>query len=222
MGVSAGTARILVVCIGNVRRSPAVEALLRNGTAQATGLGDAGVAVASAGVSAQEGDPMDPLIAEELARVGVLPDGHAARALRPEDVEQADLVLTAERAQRSAVVRLVPAAVRKTFTVHEFAALAVMVGRAALADAADPSARLRRLVELAPLERSGRALSRLSDDDLIDPRHGSARAAHRLVREIDTAVATILGVLEPEPVLSLVAAPSESERVLPRARRVVG
>jgi protein-tyrosine phosphatase len=222
MSGSSGTASVLVVCVGNIRRSPAAATLLRHGTPKATGLAGSGVTVASAGVTARAGAPMDPLIAEQLARRGVKVDDHAARTLTTEQIEQADLVLTAERAQRSAVVRLVPAAVRKTFTVRELAALATLVGRASLADATDPSARVRRLVELAPLERSRRVVSRLSVDDLIDPRHGSARAAHRLVGEIDATVGTILSLLEPEPVLSIVAAPAESDRVVPMTSRVVG
>ena len=64
------TATILVVCSGNVRRSPAIEAMLREGVGQIGGLARHGINVISAGSEALEGYEMDPMIASEVALAG--------------------------------------------------------------------------------------------------------------------------------------------------------
>lgn len=73
------------------------------------------------------------------------PDGHRARLLTESRLRETDLVLTASRAHRAAVVQLLPRMSRKTFTVSEFARLVsaipkherrLLENRSALADAA--------------------------------------------------------------------------------------
>ena len=86
-------AHVLVVCTGNVCRSPYVHRLL------VAELG-AGVRVASAGTGALEGYPMDRRAAERLRRAGGDPEGFVARQVDEEILDGADLVLTATRAHR--------------------------------------------------------------------------------------------------------------------------
>ena len=107
--------RILVVCEGNVCRSPLAERLLARRLPEA--------AVSSAGTRAPVGAAMHPLTAAQLTRLGGDATGFAARALTQEDVVAADLVLTATKAVRAAVVEVEPRALRRTFTLLEFAAL---------------------------------------------------------------------------------------------------
>jgi protein-tyrosine phosphatase len=113
----SGEVAVLVVCVGNVCRSPLAERLLRRRTEGSD------VEVSSAGVNALVGDPMDPLAAEELVRLGGDPDDFAARQLTASMLTEADLVLTATRAIRSQVVALSPTALRRTFTLRELAAM---------------------------------------------------------------------------------------------------
>jgi protein-tyrosine phosphatase len=197
---------ILVVCTANVRRSPAVAALLRHGTTTAPGLAGSGVEVVSAGVAALAGDRLDPrgIPAEELTP-------HLARRLTVEAVERADLVLTAERAHRAAVVRLVPAAVTRSFTVRELAVLGSGLGRSGLTAMSAPE-RVRELVRLVPLERARiqqpqprqfRRRPSQAHEDLPDLRSRDLRrdrhsASRRLVAEMLPAVDALLGLLEPE------------------------
>ena len=108
---------VLVVCTGNVCRSPYIEHLLR---AQ---LGDLGVSVSSAGTLALAGEPMQDGSAELLARDGIDADGFVARQLTAVMVEQADLVLTATREHRSEVVRSAPRGLRYTFALADFSDL---------------------------------------------------------------------------------------------------
>jgi protein-tyrosine phosphatase len=136
---------VLVVCTGNICRSPAAELLL------ADRLGGAGVTVASAGTHALVGEPVHPPMAELLSAAGVEASRFVARELRPQDLRQADLVLTMSRAHRTAVATVLPAAVRRTFLLVEAADLAAAVAAAGWPEDVAPgvAARLAALPALA-------------------------------------------------------------------------
>jgi low molecular weight protein-tyrosine phosphatase len=108
---------VLVVCEGNLCRSPLAERLLTSR------LAGSEVRVASAGVHAVVGAPMDASAAAELARLGGDPTEFEARQLTTPMANAADLVLTATRAIRGHVVATAPAALKRTFTLLELAAL---------------------------------------------------------------------------------------------------
>ncbi len=116
-----GTFSILTVCTGNVCRSPAVERLL------ASKLGPT-VSVASAGTHALVGHPISEPMAVLLRNSGVEDVPFEARRLSEQMLREADLVLPLTRAQRSLVVELWPAAVRRTFTLARIRS-ATAVGR---------------------------------------------------------------------------------------------
>jgi len=109
---------VLVVCVGNLCRSPLAERLLRVRLADAPH-----VRVTSAGTRAVAGAAMDARAAAELDRLGGDPLGFEARQLTADLVSDADLVLTATRELRTQVVELAPAALKRTFTLRELAAL---------------------------------------------------------------------------------------------------
>ena len=151
---------ILAVCTGNICRSPAVERLL------ASKLGPT-VSVSSAGTHALVGHPISEPMAALLLDSGAESDAFEAQLLSAQMIKQADLVLAMTRAQRGIVVELWPAAVRRTFTLREFARLLDWVDPAAL-PAGTPAERLRAAIPLAASER-GREQTTPDDDDVIDP-----------------------------------------------------
>ncbi len=174
--------RVLVLCTANVCRSPVAAALLRRG------LGGNGIEVASAGLRV---DPGAPVSAQMAALMDLPRDAFGARQILPEMIEAAGLVLTMTRAHRAQVVSLVPTAVRRTFTLREFADLAVLAEPADEGQA--PGDRLAALVAVAPRLRSRRVAG--PNDDVEDP-HGRGRQAHvRAVGEIETAVGTLAAVV---------------------------
>jgi protein-tyrosine-phosphatase len=97
------TKHILLVCTGNICRSPLAEVLLGRA------LGERGVSdlsVSSAGTGAWDGAPASEgayLVALER---GLDLSGHRARLLTREVVERADLVLTMARHHRARVQEL--------------------------------------------------------------------------------------------------------------------
>ena len=92
--------RVLVVCAGNTCRSPMAAAALREALAGA-GLADE-VRVDSAGVSATEGDPINPRARAVLAAHGIAAEG-SARRLTLAMLAEADLVLGMDRATCDAI-----------------------------------------------------------------------------------------------------------------------
>lgn len=180
-------APLLVVCTGNICRSPAAELLLR------AGLGDAEPAVLSAGLAARAGEPVAAPVARLLAARGVDPRGFVARQLQLPVLRSAGLVLTMTAGQRAAVVDRAPAVVRRTFTLREFAELARL--GADLRTERDPAARLTALVAEAPRLRALRTGPR--EDDVEDP-YGRSEDVHtRAFGRIEAAVGTLLDVLVP-------------------------
>ncbi len=182
-------ARVLVVCEGNICRSPAAEELLRNALG-----GDSGVEVASAGLAARVGEPVDETVRRLLLARGLPAEGRA-RQLTPELVRAADRVLTMTAAHRAAVVSRVPAAVRRTFALREFAALARLAG--SLGEPG-PAGRLDVLVRSAGRLRALRGPSH--DDDVPDPYRRGEAAHARALALVTAAVGDLVDVLAPSAV----------------------
>lgn len=98
--------RILVVCIGNICRSPVAEALLKAALPERE--------FSSAGLSARVGEGVDPTAKQLAEAEGINVTGHQARQLTPELLQNADLVLVMSDSQRRAIGEMDPTALGKT------------------------------------------------------------------------------------------------------------
>jgi protein-tyrosine phosphatase len=181
---------ILCVCTGNVCRSPAAERLL------AARLGS-GVRVASAGTVGLVGRAIEPQMAAHLAAVGLEDVGFAARRLIAADVSGADLVLGMTREHRAEAVELAPEAVRRAFTLLEFARLLGQIRPEELSDGAVAD-RLRAVVPLAAARRR-MVTGPVDADDVVDPYRLASEIYDQSFSAIRVAVDAIADRLVPQP-----------------------
>ena len=112
---------ILVICTGNICRSPMAEGFLR--TALRRRFGDRAPTVASAGTTGWEGSGAMPESVEAAEERGVDISGHVARRLTRGDVFDADVVVAMAAEHREAVSRAMPEAADRTFTLKELVRL---------------------------------------------------------------------------------------------------
>lgn len=96
--------RVLIVCVGNVCRSPTAENLLRGALAHSD------IKVSSAGLAALVGEPIEPTARAVLEAHGHPPDEHQAIQLAPTAIRDADLILVMERQHVSNVLDMAPEA----------------------------------------------------------------------------------------------------------------
>ena len=98
--------KILVVCVGNICRSPSGEYLLKNLLPNKH--------IASAGVGALVGKPADKMATVVAAENGISLEGHVAQQLTSELCRDYDLILVMEKGHIEAVSNIAPEARGKT------------------------------------------------------------------------------------------------------------
>ncbi|MCJ0700449.1 low molecular weight phosphatase family protein [Frigoribacterium faeni] len=160
--------KILVVCTGNICRSPLAAQYFSD---ELAGLGV--VTVQSAGTMALVGQDMPGQARELAVRRGRTPKPHVAQLLTPELVADADLVVAMSRDHRKAVVSSFPRAAAYTFTLREFERLARTMSRSdlhAAREKPDVAPRLRGAVA-AVASRRGLVPQPTdsAEDDVVDP-----------------------------------------------------
>lgn len=164
---------VLVVCTGNICRSPYIAAA----------LAAAVPALVTAGAGTQAVVGADP-VPEVLSALGAA-DVTPARQLNRRIVRGASFILTATTAHRAEVIRLDPGAESRAFTLKEVARL---VGEHRPSGAtpqerlSDLARHLRAAAEHDPWDH---------DDDLEDPYGGDAAGYARMIAEVDAALAVI-------------------------------
>lgn len=106
---------VLVVCVGNICRSPMAEAMLRHEL-----QGKTSTSVTSAGLGALAGHAASEHAVALMAARGLDISGHRARQLTPELVHGSDLVLVMERRHKKALDDVEPAARGKVYRLCEW------------------------------------------------------------------------------------------------------
>ncbi len=184
-----GIFSILTVCTGNICRSPAAERLL------AVAFGP-DVRLESAGTAAVVAHPIEEHMVQVLESDGVDVSGFAAQQVTDTLLKDADLILTMTQEHRSSVLRLAPSALRRTYTLHEFAWILGSTGTdPRLAPDASDAARLRAALKRVVAAR-GMAGPPPQGLDIADPYGGTAedyRQAYDLIRDDIAKIAVGVG-----------------------------
>lgn len=198
---------VLHVCMGNICRSPMAERLLvlavrerleRLGV-DPTGA-DALLHSHSAGTGGwHAGEEMNPPAARQVLGRGGDVEGFAARKLRSDLIDAADLVLTATADQQEYVVALRPDAASRTFVLGEFGRLLGVLDTTVLPPAAaTPDAVYARGVALvAAVDAARQGAGALHSDDLDDPWGRGDQCFSRVADEIEETVHPLTSALLP-------------------------
>jgi protein-tyrosine phosphatase len=188
--------------MGNICRSPMAERLL------ARAVRDRGADApeqllrsVSAGTGGwHEGEEMNPPAARQVrARRGSVA-GFAARKLRGDFIDEADLVLTATADQYDYVVALRPGAAARTFVLGEFGRLLGQIDAVAL-PAAEPkpdSVYARGVAIVEAIDRLRNGDTPLPGDDLDDPWGRGDQTFQRIGDEIEDTTVPFANLLLPE------------------------
>ncbi|BCJ60529.1 phosphotyrosine protein phosphatase [Micromonospora endophytica] len=198
---------VLHVCMGNICRSPMAERLLVLALRERLTRRDIDPNRAdellhshSAGTGGwHAGEEMNPPAARQLVNRGGDVSDFAARKLRSEHIDAADLILTATADQQEYVVALRPDAASRTFVLGEFGRLLAALDVVGL-PAAEPTpdavhARGVALVEAADSARQGS--TPLPTDDLDDPWGRGDQCFTRVADEIEETVHPLAATLLP-------------------------
>ncbi|MBX3000925.1 MAG: hypothetical protein KF893_20550 [Caldilineaceae bacterium] len=110
-------ALLLIVCTGNICRSPMVMALIRQ-KLQEAGLSEQ-IEVRSAGTLGLEGATASRHGVELLAQRGIDLSHHRSRLLTLQEVEKADLILVMEESHRQLISNRSPEYLSKILLFHE-------------------------------------------------------------------------------------------------------
>ena len=180
--------RVLFVCSGNICRSPLGAQVL----VARLGRDAPAFTVESAGTVAEDGAPMDDAAARQSVRLGGDPSSHRSRYLTEAIAGSADLVLTAERSHRAAVVSLAPRAAKRAFTVKQFARVLGSLGPDDLAGVTTGEQLVERV---ARLRGTVPPPADPSDDDIDDPYRRSEQTHERVADELAAAVTVIADAL---------------------------
>ncbi|MFJ3487679.1 low molecular weight protein-tyrosine-phosphatase [Pseudomonas sp. NPDC090202] len=105
---------VLVVCVGNICRSPMAEAMLRQR------VRDPRIDISSAGTHAMLNSSMDPLARAVLQVNGVEAHKHRSRQMDRQMLYNADLILLMEHRQMQSVLKLAPEVRGKTFLIGKW------------------------------------------------------------------------------------------------------
>jgi protein-tyrosine phosphatase len=177
---------ILVVCTGNICRSPIAEGLLRDALQRR--LGDAAPTVSSAGTHGWQGSAPTPEGVEAARELGIDTSLHRGRRLTRAMAEDADLLLGMASDHRDTLMDEFGLG-HRAFTLKELVRLLGTLPSVATATGSD---HLVERVSAADVARQRGAVASSMDDDIADPLGQPLEAYRGIAWEIQTWTARLV------------------------------
>ena len=171
---------ILVICTGNICRSPIAEGLLRDALQRR--FAERAPEVSSAGTSGLEGSGAMPESVQAASELGVDISGHVARRLTSTTADTPDLLLCMAREHRDMLANGSDRDVR-VFTLKEIVRLVETLP--APASDAGPDNLPERIAAANAARRAG-AVPPSRDDDIADPLGQPLEAYRAIAWELET------------------------------------
>lgn len=106
--------RIMIVCVGNICRSPTAEHLLRGA------LAPSDIVVSSAGLGALKNKPIEATARSILEEHGHVLGDHSGRQLNSALINESDLILVMEKNHIDGVLSIAPEARGKVFLLGKW------------------------------------------------------------------------------------------------------
>ncbi len=178
---------ILVVCTGNICRSPIAEGLLRK--ALTSRFGERAPSVSSAGIWGVVGSDATPEAVAAAEERGVDIRNHVARGVSGMPPIDDDLVLGMAREHREALVDLDERLRDRAFTLKEFVRLVESLPPAV---DGDPSVSLRERVAEAAAARADGFQGNPHDEDVVDPLGLPMQSYRAVAWELDEWIARLV------------------------------
>jgi protein-tyrosine phosphatase len=175
-------ASILVVCTGNVCRSPIAEGILRS--ILQTRFGDAAPSVASAGTAGWVGSAADPSSIAAAAELGIDISAHRARQLRADEVRSAELVIAMASEHGETATRSAPEAGGSVFALKELVLL--LEALPPVSSIGDPSVALAGRVREAGRLRRDRIGEWTRPEGVEDPLGMRLEGFRAVARDLDS------------------------------------
>jgi protein-tyrosine-phosphatase len=181
-------ASVLVVCTGNICRSPIGEGFLKLHLSQR--FPGQHIDVSGAGVIARDGHPATEEAVQAAWEREVDISSHRARRLHASLIERADLVIAMAEEHAEEIRRQVPSAHPKTFMLKELVHLLSDLPPVDERDTLDDEALRARIAEAHAL-RNRNAIATV-DLDISDPLGMSLETYRATAWELDTLIAQLV------------------------------
>jgi protein-tyrosine phosphatase len=181
---------ILVVCTGNVCRSPIAEGLLRDALVQR--YGEHAPHVSSAGTAGWEGEGAMKESVAAAAERGTDISRHVARKVTGTMVEHAGLVVTMAAEHRDALSRFSPDTAHKTFTLKELVRLLEHLDPLEPGPDGPEPAPIADRVAAADAARAQGFGGNPHDEDVVDPLGMPMDSYRAIAWELDEWVARLM------------------------------